>query len=405
MSAAAAPAHPAPPPLPAHREERLHALDNLRAVAMLLGIVLHAALSFMTLPIPWIARDVSRSFGFDVLVGLIHGFRMQLFMFVAGFFGHLLWQRLGARDFLKQRWQRIGVPFLIGMVTLTPAIIVIWGWGELRAEPRPPRRQYGELTVFSIPTGHLWFLEMLLILYGSAVLAAWVGTKAKLDALVPRLDAAFDWFIARSWKPLLLLPPTVLCLWGGPILGEVDHAGLRLLPAGRAMAYYGLFFLAGWWLHRRRHQLDALRNWVWLYFALAVFGYLALGACYMSPVKPADPNYWKVRLVGLTGASLYAWAMTFAVTGWFLRFAGQHRAWIRYLADASYWCYLLHLPLVLWLQVIVAKWPVNGWLKFAFIMAVNVVVLLLTYHWCVRYTWIGRMLNGPREKPKADAGC
>lgn len=400
MPDAPAPANPAPPPLP-HREERLHALDNLRAVAMLLGIVLHAALSFMTLEIPWIARDVGRSFGFDVMVGLIHGFRMQLFFFLAGFFGHLLWQRLGAKDFLRQRWQRIGVPFLLGMVTLTPAIIVIWGWGELQAEPRPPRRQYGQLTVFSIPTGHLWFLEMLLILYGGAALVAWAGAKARLDAWLARLDAAFDWFIARSWKPLLLLPLTVLCLWGGPILGEVDHAGLRLLPAGRAMAYYGLFFLAGWWLHRRRHQLDALRNWVWLYFALAVFGYLALGACYVSPVKPADPNYWKVRLVGLTGASLYAWAMTFAVTGWFLRFAGQHRAWIRYLADASYWCYLLHLPLVLWLQVIVAKWPANGWLKFAFIMAVNVVVLLLTYHWCVRYTWIGRMLNGPREKPKA----
>ena len=76
---------------------------------------------------------------------------------------------------------------------------------------------------------------------------------------------------------------------------------------------------------------------------------------------------------------------------------------IRYLADASYWCYLLHLPLVLWLQVLVAKWPVNGWLKFAFIMAVNVLVLLASYHWCVRYTWIGRLLNGPRERSKAAA--
>lgn len=390
-----------PPPLP-QREERLHALDNLRAIAMLLGIVLHAALSFMTLPIPWVARDVSASFGFDMMVGLIHGFRMQLFIFIAGFFGHLLWQRLGAKAFLKQRWQRIGVPFLIGMVTLMPAIIVIWGWAEFQMETRPARPQYGELTVFSIPTGHLWFLEMLLILYGGAVLVAWVGGKAKLaDAWLPRLDAAFDSFIALRWKPLLLIPPSVLCLWGGPLLGEVDHAGLRLLPAARAIAYYGLFFIAGWWLHRRRHQLDALRSGLWLYLALAMVGYMALGACYVSPVKAADPGYWKVRLIGLCGAALYAWTMTFAVTGWFLRFAGQHRAWTRYLADASYWCYLLHLPLVLWLQVIVAKWPVNGWLKFAFIMAVNVVVLLLSYHWFVRYTWIGRMLNGPREKPKA----
>ena len=386
-----------------HREERLHALDNLRAVAMLLGIVLHAALSFMTLPIPWIARDVSRNFGFDVLVGFIHGFRMQLFFFLAGFFGNLLWQRLGAREFLRQRGKRIGLPFLLGMATLMPAIIIIWGWSELRAEPRPTQRQYGELTFFSIPTGHLWFLEMLLILYAGAALLAWLGTKLKLDGVLPRLDTAFDWFFTRSWKPLLVLPPSLLCLWSGPMLGEVDHAGLRLLPAIRAVAYYGLFFLVGWWLHRRRHHLDALQRGLWFGFALALLGMVALGAGHLSQVGPTDPSHFTVRLLGLAGASLYAWGMTFAVTGWFLKFAGQHHPWIRYLADASYWCYLLHLPLVLWLQVLVAKWPVNGWLKFSLIMVVNVLVLLASYHWCVRYTWLGRLLNGPRERSKAAA--
>ena len=112
-----------PPPHP--REERVHALDNLRAVAMLLGIVLHAALSFMTLPIPWVARDVSRGLGFDVMVGVIHGFRMQLFFFLAGYFAHLLWQRLGSKAFLQQRWKRIGLPFLLGMITLMPLIVLL----------------------------------------------------------------------------------------------------------------------------------------------------------------------------------------------------------------------------------------------------------------------------------------
>jgi peptidoglycan/LPS O-acetylase OafA/YrhL len=387
-----------PPPHP--REERVHALDNLRAVAMLLGIVLHAALSFMTLPIPWVARDVSRGLGFDVMVGVIHGFRMQLFFFLAGYFAHLLWQRLGSKAFLQQRWKRIGLPFLLGMITLMPLIVVVWGWAEMRTVPPPTRPQYGALTLFSIPTGHLWFLEMLMILYASAALIAWVGRKLNASVWLPRLDAAFDWFIAQRWKPLLLVPPTALCLWGGPMLGEIDTAGLRLLPAGRAVVYYGLLFVVGWWLHRRRHQLDALRGSLKTYFALAVIAFLTLGACHLAQAKPADAHILQVKLLALAAASLYAWTMTFAVTGWFMRFAGQHRPWIRYLADASYWCYLLHLPLVLWLQVLVAQWPVNGWLKFAFIMAVNIVVLLASYHTCVRYTWIGRLLNGPRERPE-----
>ncbi len=394
------PESPALSPPPSGREERVHALDNLRAVAMLLGIVLHAALSFMTLPIPWVARDVSGRPEFDLLVGLIHGFRMQLFFFLAGFFGHLLWHRHGAGEFLRQRGKRIGVPFLIGMVTLMPLTLAVWGWGNPQLAEEVAQQQSRELTALDIPTGHLWFLEMLLLLYVGAALVAWLGAKLKGAAWLPRLDAAFDWCLARPWKPLLLVPPTLLCLWGGPMLGEIDAAGLRLFPAVRAVAYYGLFFAVGWWLHRRRHQLDALRGWLKSYFALAAAAFATLGACHLAQVKPADAHFPLVKVVALAAASLYAWAMTFAVTGWFMRFAGQHRPWIRYLADASYWCYLLHLPLVLWLQVLVAKWPVNGWLKFAFIMAVNVAVLLASYHACVRYTWIGRLLNGPREKPR-----
>ena len=365
---------------------------------MLLGIVLHAALSFMTLPFPWIARDVSRGLGFDVMVGVIHGFRMQLFFFLAGYFAHLLWQRLGSKAFLQQRWKRIGIPFLLGMVTLIPLIGALWMWGESQADPPPARPQYSGLTLFHIPTGHLWFLEMLLMLYAIAVLLAWGGRKLNPAAWLHRLDAAFDWFIAQRWKPLLLIPPTVLCLWGGPMLGEIDAAGLRLLPAARAVVYYGLFFSVGWWLHRRRHQLAALRGWNNTYFLLAGVAFATLGACHLAQVKPDDAQFLRVKLLALAAASLYAWTMTFAMTGWFMRFAGQHRPWIRYLADASYWCYLLHMPLVLWLQVLVAKWPVNGWLKFAFIMGVNIVVLLDSYQLCVRYTWIGRLLNGPREK-------
>ncbi len=365
---------------------------------MLLGIVLHAALSFMTLPIPWIARDVSRGFGFDMMVGVIHGFRMQLFFFLAGYFAHLLWQRLGSKAFLQQRWKRIGIPFLLGMVTLVPLIGALWMWGESQANPPPARPQYSGLTLFHIPTGHLWFLEMLLILYAIAALLAWGGRRLNPAAWLPRLDAAFDWFIAQRWKPLLLLPPTVLCLWGGPMLGEIDAAGLRLLPAARAVVYYGLFFSVGWWLHRRRHRLAALRDWNNTYFLLAGVSFATLGACHLAQVKPDDAQFLRVKLLALAAASLYAWTMTFAVTGWFMRFAGQQRRWIRYLADASYWCYLLHMPLVLWLQVLVAKWPVNGWLKFAFIMGVNIIVLLASYQVCVRHTWIGRLLNGPRAK-------
>src|SRR6187399_2849796 len=109
--------------LAAAREDRIHALDGLRAAAMFLGIVLHAAIVHTAvLPFEGAAIDVNRHWSFDVLFKLIHGFRMQLFFLLAGFFGRLVYERLGAGGFAKQRLRRVGLPFVLAMVTVLPAL-------------------------------------------------------------------------------------------------------------------------------------------------------------------------------------------------------------------------------------------------------------------------------------------
>ncbi len=397
----AAPITTAPTTLPS-REERVHALDNLRAAAMLLGIFLHAGISFMTLKFPWAARDVSLHWTFDLMVGFIHGFRMQLFFFLAGFFARLLHERLGPAAFAKQRLKRIGVPFLIGMVVLIPMIGLLWAWGQPRMSEqmempfKPPDGLAG------VPTGHLWFLQYLLVFYALALVFVWPAKRCSAGVFAA-LDKAFDWFMHSPLKALLLVPLTVLCLWNGPMWGEIEQAGVGFIPKLRAVAYYGLFFAVGWWLHRRRHQLSELSHYLKSGFAFALLAMVIHGTIIVSAPKPTQPDYFALKVTSLSCAALYAWLMTFAITGWFLRFAGQHQPWVRYLADASYWCYLVHLPLVLWLQVLVAKWPLHAWVKFSGLMLVTMAILLASYHWCVRYTWIGRLLNGPRERPKASA--
>lgn len=102
--------------------KRRHDLDALRATAMLLGIVLHAALSFA--PIPWTVSDTQQSEAYVVLFAAIHGFRMPLFFLVSGFFTAMLWRKRGLGGFIKQRVKRIVVPLLVGCLTLIPAM---WG--------------------------------------------------------------------------------------------------------------------------------------------------------------------------------------------------------------------------------------------------------------------------------------
>jgi peptidoglycan/LPS O-acetylase OafA/YrhL len=389
------------------REERIHALDNLRALAMFLGIVLHAAVSFMAIKVPWAARDVSRHWTFDVMVGLIHGFRMQLFFFIAGFFARLLYERLGPEGFAKHRLKRVGLPFLVGLGMLVPMVGGIWIWGMSQATepmelPFKPRRSFA-----GIPTGHLWFLEYLLVLYALALVVVWLVKRLPADALATA-DRAFDWLMRSPLKALLLALATALCLQSGPIgalvAGEVEQAGMSIIPSLRVLAYFGLFFVVGWWLHRRRHNLSELSRFLKSGLALALVAMIVNWIILASQPKPEQPNFALLKLAGLSCAALYAWLMTFAITGWFLRFAGQHQPLVRYLADASYWCYLAHVPLVLWLQIMVAQWPLNAWVKFAFINALTMALLVWSYDWFVRYSFIGATLNGRRERSKTNAG-
>src|SRR5262249_54518525 len=94
-------------------------LDALRAVAMLLGIVLHAALSFF--PSFWVVSDSRQDSAFGVVVSAVHGFRMSLFFVMSGFFSAMLLQRRGRGALVKHRFRRVFLPLLLGLVTVVPA--------------------------------------------------------------------------------------------------------------------------------------------------------------------------------------------------------------------------------------------------------------------------------------------
>ena len=103
-----------PPPLPTRR----HDLDALRAFAMLLGIALHAALSFADTP--WTVQDSRSSPAFQLFFEAIHGFRMPLFFLLSGFFTAMLWLQKGLRALLSHRLQRVLLPLLLGLITFIP---------------------------------------------------------------------------------------------------------------------------------------------------------------------------------------------------------------------------------------------------------------------------------------------
>jgi hypothetical protein len=81
-----------------------------------------------------------------------------------------------------------------------------------------------------------------------------------------------------------------------------------------------------------------------------------------------------------------------------LRHMNHRRPVIRYLADSSYWLYLMHLPVVLWLQIWLTGLAWSSWLKLLLVNCLTTAVRLLSYQVLVPYTFLGATLNGPRER-------
>jgi hypothetical protein len=50
-------------------------------------------------------------------------------------------------------------------------------------------------------------------------------------------------------------------------------------------------------------------------------------------------------------------------------------------------------------QIALVPLPWAPAIKFFLVMAVTTLLLLASYRWLVRYTWIGTLLNGPRKLP------
>src|SRR5689334_11307612 len=147
--------------------ERLHALDAVRGYALLLGIVLHATVSFIPAPTRiWLIQDSHPSLTLGVLFFVIHVFRMTTFFLIAGFFARMSFHRRGAFSFIRDRAQRIAVPLLVGWPIVFAAMAAVMFWAAQFPNGGPTPGAPGWPPVLPrFPLAHFWFLYVLLELY------------------------------------------------------------------------------------------------------------------------------------------------------------------------------------------------------------------------------------------------
>jgi len=384
------------------KPDRFHALDAARAFALLLGIVLHATMSFF-LPIP--AQDVSRSATLGVAFYVIHVFRMSLFFLIAGFFAHLAFHRRGLRAFVKDRAKRILVPMTAGWVLLAPPTIAAMVWGLSRTFPDAPQAGAEAAAPQGFPLIHLWFLYYLSILYVLvlALRAAFVALLDRSGALRARIDAWVGAGLASHLAPLALAMPTFAILYfdaAWPVWFGITTPDQGLTPKLPALVAFGTAFALGWVMHRQVALLGMLeRQWrsnLALAAGLTIACLAIVGPAPDLTAPTAIAGGPAMRLAYAAGYSLSIWYWSFGLIGAAMRFCSGASAVRRYLADASYWLYLVHVPIVFALQALLMKVPLHWTVKFPLIVAITLGVLLATYHVLVRPTVLGEILNGRR---------
>jgi peptidoglycan/LPS O-acetylase OafA/YrhL len=346
-----------------------------------------------------------------VLFFVSHMFRMSLFFLIAGFFGRMLLERRGPRGFVRDRAKRILLPLVLGIPTVMLLFAVLGGLGYLLngtsvAELlRMQERLNTPVEGATFPWMHLWFLYYLLLFYaGALVLRAAGRVVDRAGRLAGALDAVVRFCLRGVWGGALLGLPLAAYFYA--LDGWASWTGLlaplALMPQTASVLSYGLPFGFGWLAHRQVDRLLALEK-RWLQFSAAAVA-LTLVCLMLGGLTPRWEPYLDDRTLAWFTAAYMAgiWCWIFGLIGLAVRFLSDVNPTRRYLADASYWMYIVHLPV---LAFFAAWWNPLPWhwtIKYPLQIGVTIAVLLVSYRYLVRSTFIGATLNGrrhPRARP------
>jgi len=228
-------------------------------------------------------------------------------------------------------------------------------------------------------TGHLWFLYYLMFFY----VLVWIAKNFELEKLGK---------LVRGPGPLWLLGLLPLLLV--PALASVsapNPAPESFLPQFWAFGFYAPFFAFGYLLYGDEAMIERLRPFApWLLAAsLMLYGAFWYLLNRQSP-SAQDPS--ASLLIALLEAYISAWMTCVClVVGRSLLNRGN--AVLRYLSDASYWTYLVHLPILFAIQYRLLDVELPWGIKFAASILATFGFCLLSYHALVRRTFLGGLLG------------
>ena len=353
--------------------KRLPALEALRSVLLLMGIVVHSA---MVLPEFDHAANATDIWWLRFIYSSVHVWRVPAYFIVSGYLSAALFARGTIWDFVRGRFKRVTSVLLAAQLVIIP-LFVFWPQGCTACKP------YGGTSWLQVGWLHLWFLYDLVLI--THVFIALIWLKRRLPGSVQRaiVEASSRFNFGLLSLPVLALLSTLI-----PGVFESDRLlriNFGVIPDWRLLSYHSLFFVVGWLARRNSLLAEAPRG-----LAIGVAVSMALAALTYLPVLKDSP---------LTAylANATTWFAAWSVIGLFLAVIRVSKPVWTFLNDAAYWVYLWHAIPVIVLTWALAVAGVNVWLNLALTSIATLAVTLLTYRYWVAPTIVGHYLSGRRR--------
>jgi len=288
---------------------------------------------------------------------------MPAFFVVAGFFAAYLVQSRGPARFVMNRAQRIALPLIIFWIPLSMANSwasqATWLTGNF------------SFSIFPVDFGHLWFLYYLLVFY--AVIWAFSGLWERL--------------LSRKVSPTLTIILLVAIM---PLIpGVFDKEGTlatssQIIPAPGLLLLYGLVFFSGVIaFYQKEIWLEFMRSRAFLLLAILLTSFFVFFII----------QDWELPFTGWVYSTAVV-AGTYGSIGVFLRGSKPQGRLMKFLAESSYWVYLVHLPLVFFFLVIFSQLQFGAFATILLTISSTAFVGLIIYKLLVRHTPVSLLLNG-----------
>ncbi len=311
-----------------HKTERIHSLDSLSAIMMMLGLVLHSSNTYAVFDFgnAWLLKDTGAThLSNDFISFFIHTFRMPIFFVVAGFFGPLLFYERKPLKMIKNRVSRIVFPFIVFLLILNPLIIFSFVYTDLIFSGNNTAFET-TLSYFSNPlifipqiTYHLWFLYYLALITFASVGLGLVFKK--LIIVSSRISLAFNWVIQKPVLRILVFAGLTSIVYFFIGTSEVETS-TSLIPDLNTFIFYFFFYIIGWILFKSKHLLDSIMRLDWICTILGLVLFSIHFFMYSSFT-------FEMHIIA---KSVIVWLLIFGITGLFIRYGSNHSSTMRYIS-------------------------------------------------------------------------